>query len=285
LPTVSRQENATIKLFVSAYENDTWKDSNLIFPDELEDGQVDGFATRATDQATLAIEHTVVEPFLGDILDQSEFIPEFIALEKDTSLHVANVWIQIFVPVRTLHLQKRPVRDAIVRSIAEWLRSERLRLTIGNSKFRCPISGIEDKSDFSVELTVKVTSLAGNGSLQIRRQQTEDTLGEVIEKMLRKKLPKLVKTAATKRVLLLERRHLNLHPKSIYDEIEIRRDQFPELAHVNEIWIVEKMPFFRPGDAHFELYKAGECIRSFGFYDGELRTRSEDGIPAFIPPQ
>jgi hypothetical protein len=82
---------------------------------------------------------------------------------------------------------------------------------------------------FEITLTLKVTVLAGAGSLHVRRQQVADTLGDVIERMLTKKLPKLVNTPATRRVLLLERRHMNLVPKQILDEIESRRPSFPAL--------------------------------------------------------
>jgi hypothetical protein len=110
-------------------------------------------------------------------------------------------------------------------------------------------------------------------------------MGDVIEKMLKKKVPKLVKTVATKRVLLIERRHPNLYPESIHSEIDQRRPAFPELADVHEIWIVEKMPFFQPGDgdAYFELREAGETIKSFGFHDGKLVSRADRGMPVSIP--
>ncbi len=49
-------------------EDDAWRNAALKFPDETEDGGIDGFAERS-DKATLAIEHTVVEPFVGDITD------------------------------------------------------------------------------------------------------------------------------------------------------------------------------------------------------------------------
>jgi hypothetical protein len=46
---------------VSADEKGFWKEAILTFPEELQDGGVDGLATRSDGQI-LAIEHTVVEP-------------------------------------------------------------------------------------------------------------------------------------------------------------------------------------------------------------------------------
>jgi len=70
------------------------KQPNSLFPDEIIDGGVDGFAKRI-DGVTLAIEHTVVEPFEGDIRDQSELVPMFPSIESDTSLIVPGRGINV----------------------------------------------------------------------------------------------------------------------------------------------------------------------------------------------
>lgn len=244
MPTRPRLENQIIRLFVSAYENDSWKYARLVFPDELKDGEIDGFAERA-DGATLAIEHTVIEPFVGDIADQTEFLPMFSLLENDASLLVPDIWICLFVPVGTLHLQGPLIRERILEAVHAWLRTNRLWLPKGNSEHFCKVAGIPGEPDVEVTLTLKVVDLPGGGKLNVRRQEVENTFGNVIEKMLIKKLPKLVKAQASKRVLFLERPHMNLLPESIHEEIEKRRAMFPKLADVDEIWIIENIPFFQ----------------------------------------
>lgn len=72
---------------------------------------VDGLAVRA-DGGRLAMEHTVIERFARDIADQSEMLPLLAGIEDDPSLAVPGLWIQVFVPVGTLHLQKTEVRQA-----------------------------------------------------------------------------------------------------------------------------------------------------------------------------
>ena len=59
MPTTPRPESHIVRIFVSAYENGSWKDAALSFPDEQQDGGVDGLAVRA-DGGRLAMEHTVV---------------------------------------------------------------------------------------------------------------------------------------------------------------------------------------------------------------------------------
>ena len=282
MPTSARPENQIVKLFVSAYQNDSWKDARLTFPDEVKDGGVDGFVERV-DGATLAIEHTIVEPFVGDIADQTEMVPMFPLIENDKSLFVPDIWIRLFVPVGTLHLQKPRAREAIVNAVRDWLRINRLTLPKGNSWHPCRVTA-PGKPDVDITLTLKVVDLPGEGKLNVRRQQVGGSFTGVIEKMLTKKLPKLVETIASKRVLLLERRHMNLLPESIYKEVERFRTVFPGLADVHEIWIVENIPFphQKDGNIRFELWAGGEVIRSFDFQDGKLFTRSEGEVEVLI---
>ncbi len=283
MPTTRRSENEIIRLFVSAYENDAWKDATLTFPDEVEDGAIDGYAERS-DGAALAIEHTVVEPFVGDIADQSEMLSLFPLIEHDRSLLVPGICIRLFVPVGAFHLQKPPVREAIVRAVHDWLRINRLLIPMGDSKHTCSVRGILGKPDVDITLTLKVVAVPGQGKLHVRRLQVADTFGNVIERMLARKLPKLVKSAAHKRILLLERRHMNLFPERIHQEIEKHRAMFPSLRDVHEIWIAEKIPFphEKEGDVGFELWEGGKLIRSFDFIDGELFERSEGEITAAV---
>ena len=92
---------------------------------------VDKLATRA-DGRTLAIDHTVIEPFTGDKEDFAEFENVFLAINNDRSLAVRGRRIKVFVPVGTLHKQPKIVRDAIAKSVHDWIRSNRLAIIDGN---------------------------------------------------------------------------------------------------------------------------------------------------------
>lgn len=287
MPTSSRREDTFIKLFLSAYENYSWADAEIDWLDQRMDNAVEVLATRKTDGHTLAIEHTIIEPFVGDKQDFAFFEAAFLAIENDSSLLVPGRWIQVFVPVGTLHNQpKKVAREAIVQAVHVWIKSNRLALRDGISQHACAITGIPGRPPFAITLTVKAApvgraSAAHPGILHVRRQQVNNDLGTVIEKALKKKLPKLVNTAADKRILLFERQHMNLIPESILDEIENRRASFPELAHVHEIWIIETIVYGTPfGGTYlrFELYENGNEVQSFDFDGGKLIMKSEDGI-------
>jgi hypothetical protein len=67
--------------------------------------------------------------------------------------------------------------------------------------------------------------------------------GDVVRRVLATKLPKLTKQPADKRVLILERLHMNLVPKQILDEIKKQVPSFPQLADVDEVWILETIGY------------------------------------------
>lgn len=284
MPTSPRPENHIVRIFVSAYEKGSWKDATLTFPDEREDGGVDGLAVRE-DGARLALEHTVVEPFAGDIADLSEMLTLLATIEDDSSLAVPGLWIQVFVPVGTMHLQRPAARRAIAEAIHGWVRNNRLSLSKGDSQHACLVTGAGGKTDFEITLTLKVVDLNGEGAVHVRRQQVADTLGDVIDRMLARKLAKVANTPATKRVLLLERRHRNLAPKQILDEIEKRRALFPALMSVDEIWIVETIYYgtdFGGEYIRFELCQGGALTASYDFDGTQLLTRYEDGFAEVV---
>jgi hypothetical protein len=286
---LSTREDPFIKLFLSAYEDGSWADADVTKPDAIErkNPAVDQLATRKSDGRTVAVEHTIIEPFVGDKEDFAAFEAAYLAIEQDTTLVVRGRWLEVFVPVGALRKQPQAVRDAMVQSVHAWIKANRLTLPEGRGKHTCPISGTLGSPSFEITLNIRVTPLKRGsadepGSLHVRRQQMDVNLGQVIEKALRKKVPKLVNTKADRRILLLERQHMNLLPEMMMHEIEDRRASFPELSSVDEIWIIETMFYgttFGGTHLRFELYREGDLVRSFDFNEGKLISESEDGWP------
>jgi hypothetical protein len=139
----------------------------------------------------------------------------------------------------------------------------------------CVVAGIVDLTLKVEVISLKENTASVESRLHVRRQQIDNDLGEVIRKTLEKKLPKLVNASADKRILLLERQHMNLVPESI--QIESLRTLFPQLADVHEIWIVDTM-FCDKLSIGFELFENGEVRSFFDFFDGKLFDKSEEGI-------
>jgi len=83
MPTKARREDLFIRLFVSAYEEDSWADADLCWLDQKVDGAVELLATRKLDGRTLAIEHALLEPFVGDKGDFAQFEQVFPSIKDD----------------------------------------------------------------------------------------------------------------------------------------------------------------------------------------------------------
>jgi hypothetical protein len=78
MPSKPRPEDVFIKAFLSAYEDLSWADADKDWVDRRVDGGVEMLATRKSDGKTLAIEHTLIQPFVGDIDDFKFFRAGFL---------------------------------------------------------------------------------------------------------------------------------------------------------------------------------------------------------------
>jgi len=272
-----RDEQVFIRRFVSAYENFAWAGSKIDPLDEEIDGAIEALITREDGQ-TMAIEHTLIEPFVGDKRDYAMFGRAFLKIEDDKSLAVPDTGITVYVPVGILDGQQPAKRNSIVESIHLWIANNRLSLRDGEHRYQCEITGMP-----SVTLTVERKkfglSQPNPGSVLVRRQQVVNDLDKVIEKALRTKLPKLVNTEADRHLLFLERDQFTFHPDLIFTEIESQRPHFPDLDRVDEIWHVETVSYASSGYLNFELRKRGHLLARIWFLGDEFRGSSKDGIP------
>ena len=105
--------------FPSAWEKGSWADAGLAKPDAIDrtNPAVDQIAARKSDGKTLAVEHTIIGPFVGDKEDFAFFEAALLGIEKDESLAVPGRLIEVFVPVGTLRNQPQVARDSIVQSV------------------------------------------------------------------------------------------------------------------------------------------------------------------------
>ncbi len=67
--------------FLSASENYAWADAQVDLLDKGIDKAVEVLVTRRSDGKTLAIEHTIIEPFVGDKEDFAFFERAFLKVE------------------------------------------------------------------------------------------------------------------------------------------------------------------------------------------------------------
>lgn len=262
-----KHEQHLIRLFVSAYENFAWAGSRIDWLDEQFDGAVEALITRG-DRRTMAIEHTLIEPFLGDKGDFAAFEKEFLGIESDRSLTIPNTAIRIYVPVGILARRKPAQREIIVGSIHAWIGENGRKLREGTHSYECEITGMPPIA-LTVNCHVYGSQRHVPGSLIVRRQQVTNDLDKVIEKALLRKLPKLVKTNADRHVLFLEREQFTFNPDLIFAEIERQLPHFPYLEQVDEIWHVETISRSE-GFVYFELRVGTAVETTFMFSGSEL---------------
>lgn len=273
MPTKPRSEDNLIKMLLSAYDNNSWAGCAVQWLDQQQDGAVEVLAT-GSDGRTLAIEHTLIESFIGEREDLERF-RAFLRIEEDESLIVPGKIIYVNVPRGVL--QKGQSWDRIVDGVHDWLRMNIRSLPTGESMPTCRIGGTVP------DVILKVTVIPEPTSTEhpIIRRYGPTNVGETVEKVLKAKLLKVVGTVADERILLLERNQWTLSELEMHDEIEKRRTTFPALAQV-DVWFVETV-FAREdglrGYVDFKLYVNRKRAESFAFYDGRLFSRSKDGMP------
>lgn len=273
-----RDDEVFVKLFVSAYENFAWKDSYICWLDQKQDGAVDALVTRP-DGETMAVEHTLIEPFVGDKRDFAAFDQSLTALRNDQSLAVPNAGIEVYIPAGTMDGQNPRKRDLIVQSVRAWISANRLQLREGEHRYECDVPG-EPRIKLTVKFKPWRVAKPSSGILIVGRQQILNDLDKVVEKALRRKLPKLVNMKAGRRILLLERDQFAFHPELIFAEIERQRSNFPLLDRVDEIWEVETVFYKQGGHVGFVLPKGKCLLATMHFENGILTGHSgRSGIP------
>lgn len=122
------------------------------------------------------------------------------------------------------------------------------------------------------------------GNCLIFRDKMPGDLGTIVEKALKTKIPKLVKTAADKRILLLERDQIGLGDSQVYREVVKLAPKFPDLARIDEIWLANTSILASEGWAYFTLIDGRGLVELLSFENGVLKTRRDDR-PYLGPPR
>jgi hypothetical protein len=188
----------------------------------------------------MAIEHTLAQPFVGERHDSAIFRRVVVPIETDESLLVQGYDVIVSTNVGAIPPGGDGETSADV--IREWLRRELQNLPEGKSRHKVP--GLAYQLELFIEKTFDDTP-GFRGSLFVMRNAPEDTLHTVLETALRKKLPKLSKTRADVRILLLERADvLGGYHRFGASLRQLLIDEFDDLKP-DEIWLVNTMGFER----------------------------------------
>jgi hypothetical protein len=107
MPAKPGKERSLLQRFLSVYDHDTWADAHCDWIDEREDGAVELVATRKSDGTTLAIEHTVIQPYPREKEDFARFNRAVMHDASDLSLVARSQLRCTLTDGRTVELQVR----------------------------------------------------------------------------------------------------------------------------------------------------------------------------------
>jgi hypothetical protein len=283
MPTTGvRPEDQLIDLFLTVYEERAWAGplSMKASPERTIDSGVEMLATRVNDGRKLAIEHTLIEPFVGEKTDFHNHFKELAQrLKADESLQVPGFALYVYAPLNIL--PRRANWQDIIDDVAGWLRANRMSFPSDWVLRDCPSS---HHPQGKITLQVRLQPLDDpDATFLIVQRYGEMRVGDAVEKALLRKLPKLVKTDVHARLLLLERDQAWVAPDTICDEVERLRPQFPTLSAVHEIWIVDTASFDDKKEyVEFSRREGGCALESFAFFRGKLLSIAKHGMPVHV---
>lgn len=132
-------------------------------------------ATRS-DGATLAIEHTLIEPFIGDTEDFVRLKRSFLPIENDETLRVAGHAVYVDVPVQQL---EKSERSSAVAALHSWLNANIGFFPVGPSRRDCTFAiGRNGTRVLAIEIRVVPLSDSKPEGMLLIRRYGEEKLGE-----------------------------------------------------------------------------------------------------------
>lgn len=267
-----RPERPLIRVLLSAYGNEAWKNAKLHWLEDEQDGAIDVLATKS-DGATLAIEHTLIQLFSGEKEDSTRFAATFSRIERSPMLVVPERSLVVFIPIRAVTTGYH--WDEIGEELQSWLIANHAGLPEGYSTHIVAVGNSSKKGPLPLQIGIQNTTHPGLGGccLIVSNDNVPNDLGNSVEEALTRKLPKLVETDADKRILLLERDQIPPAPQLIYDELAKRQAMFPRLARVDEIWFVNTAFYEINKSLSFDLIDSRGRVETLTFRGGSLIQR------------
>jgi hypothetical protein len=275
------KERPIIRMLLSACANGIWQHADLDWAEEKKDGAVEVVATR-TDGARLALEHTVIQPFVGEKFDSEVLMNAFGRIENP-ALTLPERQLHVIIPVNAI--PKGYNWDDVGRDLLDWLLVNHTAAPQGGeSSHVVPVAVKSKNGPLALRITLRTMHLPGMaGSCLITRDKMPGDLEAIVEKALRTKIPKLVATAADKRILLLERDQIALGDNEIYRQIVKLASAFPDLARIDEIWIANTAILASEHWASFTLMDGRGRVELLIFENAALKSRRDDR-PHLGPP-
>lgn len=194
----------------------------------------------------LAIEHTLLQPFLGDKADIVPFLTTAGRLDRRADLAVPNWMIDLVF--RVAAIPKGVDWTKVGEQLEAWFVIARETLPEGRTVYDI------EQLPFDLSVTVQKSSLPDTpGKLFVMRTMPEETVEPVLRAALTAKVPKLAATPASERVLLLEMDSPVRGYWEIGETIDTIRSDYRDLPSISSIWIARTVAWKSEGYIGFHL--------------------------------
>ncbi|HZE71219.1 MAG TPA: hypothetical protein VE135_17040 [Pyrinomonadaceae bacterium] len=243
-----KRDQKLVSAFVDKYNkiiSSKFKVTQWVDDDVRDKPAVEAIAVDSSTGISLAVEHTLLQPFEGEKDDTQRFLAVIGDLEKDDSLKLPRYMV-------TLHLSVGAIPKGVKwpdvnKTFAQWICDNISKFPDGDSK------GEVDNNGLKIQIGISKMALEHNdkGMLLFGRYMPPASLVDVMRTSFKKKLPKLVGTDADKRILLFEENTPILGNGEIHESIKTLSAEFDELKQVDEIWLLWTMVWDAEGYLSF----------------------------------
>jgi hypothetical protein len=246
--TFERDDIELVKIFLSQFKDEDGNSYKLgARPDVVErkEKAIEAIAISESGRR-LAIEHTYIQPFEGQMADNVPFLTVFEQFRTDSSLAIANRFIDVLVPA--FAVPKGVDWKDVAKKVRSWFINTRDAIPMeGETQYAIPDLG------FDLTVTVQTFALPETKGVVVvgRILPTGEPFNGVLRKALTAKVPKLVATAADKHILLFEDGGTAIGFAKIGQGIDDSIGALPDLKKVDGVWSIHTMEWKSQGNALF----------------------------------
>src|SRR5881394_1734578 len=147
------RERPLLLMFLSEYKNGAWKAAVPDWVEERMDGAVEVVAERE-DGLKLAIEHTIVQPFVDEKKDSNIFMQAFGRIEKNADLTMADRDLTVVIPVAAIPVGYK--WDEVGADLLAWLKANhRFAPQKGESRHSVSVGSSSKLGPLSLEIKLQ----------------------------------------------------------------------------------------------------------------------------------
>lgn len=228
-----KRDQQLVSQFLLAHNQQYGSSLRVVSWPEDENRQTPAIEAVASDTngVTVAIEHTLVQPFEGERIDSDRFMKVFGPLEGCLDLMKRGCNVDVIVDVGAIPTGvswdsiAETVREHLTKTIAPLGQADRVETILG-----LPFA-------LQVRLVIQAHGSTEADHVWVSRSGLPASLKRVVRTALSRKLPKLTAQPANRHVLLLEQADVAHGHSDIRRAIDDLSGEFDDLKQVDEIWL------------------------------------------------